>query len=85
METLEGAYKLAKENNGAPGIDGVTFDQIEEQGRRDFLTQLKEELENKTYQPLRNRRKEIPKSNNKVRILGIPTVCSYCTLLKEVL
>ena len=74
METLEEAYKLAKENNGAPGIDGVTFDQIEEQGRWDFLTQLKEELENKTYQPLRNRRKEIPKSNNKVRILGIPAI-----------
>ena len=65
LETLEEAYKLAKENNGAPGIDGVTFEKIEEQGRWEFLTQLKEELENKTYQPLRNRRKEIPKSNTK--------------------
>ena len=65
---------MPRRTTGAPRIDGVTFDQIEEQGRWDFLTQLKEELENKTYQPLRNRRKEIPKSNNKVRILGIPAI-----------
>ena len=75
METLEEAYKMAKENNGAPGIDGVTFEQIEEQGREAFLTGLKEELGEGTYQPLRNRRKEIPKANSKkVRILGIPAI-----------
>jgi len=75
METLEEAYKMAKENNGAPGVDGVTFEQIEEQGRQAFLTGLKEELEEGTYQPLRNRRKEIPKANsNKARILGIPAI-----------
>jgi len=75
LETLEEAYKLAKENNGAPGVDGVTFEQIEEQGRQAFLTGLKEELEEGTYQPLRNRRKEIPKANSKkVRTLGIPAI-----------
>jgi RNA-directed DNA polymerase len=74
VETLEEAYKLAKKNNGAPGIDGVTFEQIEEQGKEQFLMQLKEELEEETYQPLRNRRTEIPKPNNKVRILGIPAI-----------
>ena len=74
METLEEAYKLAKKNNGAPGVDGVTFEQIEEQGREQFLTQLNKELEEGTYQPLRNRQKEIPKTNNKVRTLGIPAI-----------
>lgn len=74
METLEEAYKLARKNEGASGIDGVTFEQIEEQGREQFLMQLKTELEEGTYQPLRNRRKEIPKGNNKVRILGIPAI-----------
>lgn len=74
METLEEAYKLSKKNNGAPGIDEITFEQIEEHGREKFLTQLKEELEKRTYQPLRNRRQEIPKANNKVRILGIPAI-----------
>ena len=74
METLEEAYKLAKKNIGAPGIDEVTFEQIEEQGREQFLMQLKTELAEGTYQPLRNRLKEIPKGNNKVRILSIPAI-----------
>ena len=74
METLEEAYKPAKKNSGAPGIDEVTFEQIEEQGREQFLMQLKTELAEGTYQPLRNRLKEIPKGNNKVRILSIPAI-----------
>ncbi len=74
LETLEEAYKLTRKNNGAPGIDGVSFEQIEEQGREQFLNQLNKELEEGTYRPLRNRQKEIPKANNKVRTLGIPTI-----------
>ena len=37
METLHEAYRMAKSNNGAPGMDGVTFEAIEESGRRRFL------------------------------------------------
>jgi RNA-directed DNA polymerase len=74
METLEEAYKLAKKNSGAPGIDEVTFEKIEEQGREQYLMQLKTELAEGTYQPLRNRLKEIPKGNNKARILSIPAI-----------
>jgi hypothetical protein len=37
METLRVAYALAKKNDGAPGIDGVTFDDIEKQGVEAFL------------------------------------------------
>jgi len=39
-ETLREAYQLAKGNDGAPGIDGVTFDAIEESGVENFLMQI---------------------------------------------
>jgi RNA-directed DNA polymerase len=74
METLQRAYKAAKQNNGAPGIDGVTFEAIEQAGLEGFLQQIHQELVNRTYRPTRNRRKEIPKGNGKSRILGIPTI-----------
>jgi len=74
METLREAYKMAKSNNGAPGIDGVTFEAIEEAGMEAFLEQIREELVSGTYRPMRNRRKEIPKDKNKVRVLGIPCI-----------
>jgi RNA-directed DNA polymerase len=74
METLREAYKMAKKNNGAPGIDGVTFEAIEEAGMEAFLEQIRDELVSDTYRPMRNRRKEIPKDKNKVRILGIPCI-----------
>ena len=74
METLKEAYRLAKRNNGAPGIDGVTFEAIEEVGLEAFLLGIRDELVSSTYYPMGNRRKEIPKGNGKVRVLGIPTV-----------
>jgi len=73
-ETLREAYKLAKKNNGAPGIDGVTFEVIEEAGIDDFLSVIRDELVSCTYKPVANRRKEIPKGEGKVRVLGIPTI-----------
>jgi len=74
METLLTAYKTSKENNGAPGIDGVTFEDVERSGVDKFLMQIKDELTSGKYWPMRNRRKEIPKGNNKTRVLGIPTI-----------
>ena len=44
METLHEAYRMAKENDGAPGIDGVTFEAIEESGVEGFLEQIRDEL-----------------------------------------
>ncbi len=73
-ETLYEAYALAKKNNGAPGIDGVTFEAIEESGVEAFLKQIQDELAAYRYRPLRNRRKEIPKGDGKVRVLGIPSI-----------
>jgi RNA-directed DNA polymerase len=74
LETLHVAYTLAKQDNGAPGIDGVTFAAIEEAGVEQFLVQLRDELVSRTYWPLRNRRVEIPKEGGKVRVLGIPAI-----------
>ena len=74
METLQWAYRDAKKNNGAPGIDGVTFDDIEKAGVEAFLEQIQNELVSGTYRPMRNRIKEIPKDKDKVRVLGIPAI-----------
>src|SRR5499433_2506691 len=75
METLQEAYQMAKSNDGAPGIDGVTFDAIEESGVESFLKQIQDELVHETYQPMRVRKKEIPKDGGtKVRVLSIPTI-----------
>jgi len=74
METLQEAYDLARKNNGAPGIDGVTFEQVEAQGTESFLQQIREELLSRTYCPMRVRKKEIPKEGGKVRILSIPSI-----------
>jgi len=74
-ETLQEAYKMAKKNNGAPGIDGVTFEAIEESGAESFLKQIQEELVHQTYRPMRLRKKEIPKDGGtKVRVLSIPAI-----------
>jgi RNA-directed DNA polymerase len=74
LETLDLAYKLAKENDGAPGIDGVSFAAIEESGVEDFLVQIRDELITGTYRPLGNRKTEIPKDGGKVRIISIPAI-----------
>jgi RNA-directed DNA polymerase len=74
METLQEAYRMAKKNNGAPGIDGVTFEAIEESGAESFLQQIRDELITNTYRPMRVRKKEIPKDGGKVRILSIPSI-----------
>ena len=73
-ETLWEAYQLAKENNGAPGVDGVTFQAIEAEGLEGFLEQLREELVQRRYRPRRLRKVGIPKEGGKVRQLSIPCI-----------
>jgi len=66
---------MAKENDSAPGTDGVTFEDIEAQGAEQFLAQIRDELTGRTYVPLRARKKEIPKDGgSKVRVLSIPAI-----------
>jgi RNA-directed DNA polymerase len=75
METLWEAYQMARSNDGAPGIDGVTFEAIEESGAESFLRQIREELVTNTYRPMQTRKKEIPKDGGtKVRVLSIPSI-----------
>src|ERR1700756_1112539 len=74
-ETLREAYQMAEKNDGAPGIDGVTFEAIEESGVESFLQQIRDELVSNTYRPMRARKKEIPKDGGKkVRVLSIPSI-----------
>ena len=73
-ETLREAYAMARRNGGAAGIDGVTFDAIEEAGLAGFLEGIRGELVSRAYRPSGNRRVEIPKDGGKVRTLGIPTI-----------
>jgi RNA-directed DNA polymerase len=73
-ETLHEAYQTAKKNDGAPGIDGVTFEAIEEGEVGSFLQQIKDEVVSNTYRPMRVRKKEIPKDGGKVHILSIPSI-----------
>jgi RNA-directed DNA polymerase len=74
-EVLQEAYHLAKANNGAPGVDGVTFEAIEASGLDAFLEQIRHELVTRTYRPMRLRHKAIPREGGKgTRLLSIPTI-----------
>src|SRR5260370_28072529 len=75
METLWEAYRMARSNGGAPGIDGVTFEAIEESGAESFLQQIREGLNTNKYRPIRAREKEIPKEGGtKGRVRSIPSI-----------
>jgi len=74
METLEEAYRIAKGNGGAPGIDGQSFRDIESAGRAAFLEAVRQDLVTGRYKPLSNRPVEIPKGNGKFRTLQIPCI-----------
>jgi RNA-directed DNA polymerase len=68
------AYERARDNAGAPGVDGVTFDQIEASGLERWLVGLREDLVSKAYRPQAVRRVMIPKPGGGERPLGIPTI-----------
>src|SRR3974390_568677 len=74
METLREAYALAKQNDGAPGVDGVTFEAIETHGVDGFLEQIRDELNQGHYVPLPARRQEKPKCGGKGRVVSIPAI-----------
>jgi RNA-directed DNA polymerase len=73
-DILEHAFALARENDGAPGVDGVTFETIEAAGAEGWLAALREDLASKAYRPMPVRRVTIPKPGGGERPLGIPTI-----------
>jgi RNA-directed DNA polymerase len=73
-DILAHAYARARENAGAPGVDGATFEQIETAGVEAWLAGLREDLVSKTYRPDPVRRVMIPKPGGGERPLGIPTI-----------
>lgn len=73
-DILRHAYRLAKANAGAPGVDGESFLEIEQQGSETWLAALRQELIEERYRPQAVRRVMIPKPNGGERPLGIPTI-----------
>src|SRR5664279_4010184 len=74
IEVLAEAYRIAKRNGGAPGIDRQSFDDIDSKGLGTFLAEIRYDLRSGKYQPQANRRVDIPKSNGKTRTLQIPCI-----------
>ena len=65
-DILGHAYALARVNKGAPGVDEQTFEQIESPGLGEWLSGIRQELHNKTYQPQPVRRVVIPKPGERL-------------------
>jgi RNA-directed DNA polymerase len=74
IEVLAEAYRQAKRNGGAPGIDGETFEDVDSAGVAAFLQSIRDDLVAGTYKPRANRFVEIPKGNGKTRTLQIPCI-----------
>ena len=70
MDVLEEAYRKAKANGGAGGVDGETFEDVEKKGVADYLAELQLEMKERRYVPKPVRRVYIPKPNGKQRPLG---------------
>ena len=72
-ENLRVAYRHVRANQGAPGVDGITVDELAGYLRANWPA-VREQLLAGGYQPAAVRRHALPKPGGGERILGIPTV-----------
>src|ERR1700682_1322964 len=84
-DMLAWAWSEVRENRGAPGVDGVSIEDIEASGVDAFLEEIAKALKERTYRPAPLRRGDIPEAGQpgKPRPLGIPT-CRARTVMKAV-
>ena len=75
-ENIKAAYARVVRNGGAPGVDGMTVDELLPYCREHWA-RIREELLSGRYQPQPVRRVEIPKPGDGVRELGIPSIAYY--------
>lgn len=78
IDVLERAWFEVAKNRGAPGVDGITIEAIEEAGVGQFLVRLADSIKDGTYRPKPVRRVRIPKPDGGERLLGVPCVADRC-------
>ena len=74
LDILWRAWKEVRENKGSAGIDGITFEMIEEYGVESYLLDIQDDLIKGVYRPLPVKRVYIPKPDGEQRPLGIPVI-----------